>query len=139
MNFFKNSKKEEIIALFFLYFVFFVIGINSFQDFGISVDEWQLRLLGFVNLKYIMQIFFQDKIYELNTILEIPDLTEYLGTHGAIFALPMSFIEYYFEITDSRNYFLLRHYINHFIFLISNFYFFLLLKQRFNNFFWNTS
>ena len=98
MNFFKNSKKKEIIALFFLYLVFFIIGVNSFKDYGISVDEWELRLMGFSNLKYILEILSYENIYELDKIAEIPELTEYLGTHGAIFALPMSFLEFFFGI-----------------------------------------
>ena len=57
-NLFKNTNKKEIIVVTLIYLVFFTIGIFSYQDFGISVDEWDLRIMGFVNLKYIMEIFF---------------------------------------------------------------------------------
>ena len=30
---------------------------GSFKDFGISVDEWELRVHGFVNLKYLRLLF----------------------------------------------------------------------------------
>ena len=36
---------------------FFIIGVLSYQDFGISADEWLQRILGFVNLKYILETF----------------------------------------------------------------------------------
>ena len=131
-NFLKNIN-NEIIVVFLLYLAFLSIGIISYKDFGISVDEWEVRILGFVNLKYVCSIFLKSIVPQLNTILEIPDLSHYYGTHGAIIALPTAFIEYIFGIKDSENYFLLRHYLNHLVFLISNFYFYFLVKERFNN------
>ena len=133
-NFSKKTNRQEIIVVTLIYFIFFIIGILSYQDFGISVDEWDLRVLGFVNLKYITEIFFQNISVKLDEILLIPKISDYSGnTHGAIFALPMAFVEYFFNITDSQKYYFIRHYFNHLIFLISNFYFFLLVKERFNN------
>ena len=134
LNFSKKTNKQEIIVVALIYLVFFITGILSYQDFGISVDEWDLRVQGFVNLKYIMEILFQNSSEKLDEILLIPKFSEYAGnTHGAIFNLLMSFAEYFFNITDSQNYYFIRHYFNHLIFLISNFYFFLLVKERFNN------
>jgi hypothetical protein len=135
MSFFsKNINRSNFIIVILIYSAFFIIGILSFRDFGLSVDEWDLRLLGFVNLKYIMEFFSQDSLPKLNTILSIPKISEYSSnTHGVIFALPMAYIEYFFNITDSQKYYLVRHFFNHLIFLISNFYFFLLVKEKFNN------
>ena len=133
-NFSKKTNRQEIIVVTLIYLAFFITGILSYQDFGISVDEWDLRVLGFVNLKYITEIFFQNISVKLDEILLIPKISDYSGnTHGAIFALPMAFVEYFFNITDSQKYYFIRHYFNHLIFLISNFYFFLLVKERFNN------
>ena len=133
-NFSKKTNRQEIIVVTLIYLVFFITGIFSYQDFGISVDEWDLRVLGFVNLKYITEIFFQNISVKLDEILLIPKISDYSGnTHGAIFAVPMAFVEYFFNITDSQKYYFIRHYFNHLIFLISNFYFFLLVKERFNN------
>ena len=132
------SKKENYkkLAVFVLFGFFFLIGVLSYKDYGISVDEWELRLLGYANLKYVFNIFFESGVYKLDQILQIPVLSNYLGTHGAIFALPTAFVEFVFKIEESRNYYLLRHYLNHFIFLISVVYFFLLIKKRFNNYFY---
>ena len=133
-NFSKKKNRNEIIIVALIYFVFFIIGILSYQDFGISVDEWDLRLLGFVNLKYIMEIFFQNSSGKLDEILLIPKISDYsFNTHGVVFALPMAFVEYFFDITDSQKYYFIRHYFNHLIFLTANFYFFLLVKEKFNN------
>ena len=133
-NFLKKTNRQEIIVVTLIYLVFFIIGILSYQDFGISIDEWDLRVLGFVNLKYITEIFFQNISTKLDEILLVPKISDYSSnTHGAIFALPLAFVEYFFNITDSQKYYFIRHYFNHLIFLISNFYFFLLVKERFNN------
>ena len=52
-SFLKNIKNIEILLIILIYLVFFSIALLSFKDFGISVDEWELRVHGFVNLKYI--------------------------------------------------------------------------------------
>ena len=132
-NFLKKTKNQEISVVFFVYVALLIIGFFAYKDYGVSVDEWELRILGFSNLKYIAEIFFQSSVIEIDKILIAPDLGDYLGTHGAIFALPTAFIEYIFNIEDSENYYLLRHYFNHLIFLVSTFYFFLLVKTRFDN------
>ena len=134
VNFSKKTNKQEIIVVTLIYLVFFIIGILSFRDFGISVDEWEFRVQGFVNLKYIMEIFFQNSSAKLDEILLVPKISDFSGnTHGAIFNLLMTCVEYFFNITDSQKYNFIRHYTNHLIFLVSNFYFFLLVKERFNN------
>ena len=96
-NFSKKTNRQEIIVVTLIYLIFFIAGILSYQDFGISVDEWDLRLLGFVNLKYITEFFFPDISVKLDEILFIPEISDYTSnTHGIIFTLPMAFVEYFF-------------------------------------------
>ena len=97
-NFSKKTNRQEIIVVTLIYLIFFIIGILSYQDFGISVDEWDLRVLGFVNLKYITEIFFKNISVKLDEILLIPKISDYSSnTHGVIFTLPMAFVEYFFK------------------------------------------
>ena len=112
INFSKKTNKFEIITVALIYSIFFIVGIMSYKDFGISVDELELRLLGYVNLKYIIGIFFQNHLSKLDEILLVPNSWDYYGTHGAIFALPMAFVEFFFNITDSQKYYFIRHYFN---------------------------
>jgi len=129
-NFLKETNRLKIIVVILIYLVFFITGILSYQDFGISVDEWDLRLLGFVNLKYITEIFFKNISVKLDEILLIPKISDYSSnTHGVIFTLPMAFVEYFFNITDSQKYYFIRHYFNHLIFLISNFFILIFYKK----------
>ena len=133
-NFSTKQNKNKLIIIAVIYLIFFIIGILSYQDFGISVDEWDLRLMGYVNLKYVIEIFSQNATAKLDEILLIPKLSDYSGnTHGVIFSLPMALIEYLFNITDSQKYYFIRHYFNHLLFLLANFYFFLLVAERFDN------
>ena len=55
-NFSEKTNRQEIITVTLVYLTFFIVGILTYQDFGISVDEWELRLMGFARLKYIMEI-----------------------------------------------------------------------------------
>ena len=44
---------------------FILIGLLSFKDYGISIDEWEIRVNGFVNLKYIRYLIYR---YNCNNI-----------------------------------------------------------------------
>ena len=93
-NYLKNIKNKEILIVVLVYLVFSLISLISFKDFGVSIDEWELRIHGFVNLKYIMTNLFSLSTVELDRILQIPILDSYYGTHGAYSATFISFIEY---------------------------------------------
>ena len=60
LTFLKKTKNHEISAIFLLYSIFLSIGFISFKDYGISVDEWELREHGFSYLIYICEIFCDD-------------------------------------------------------------------------------
>ena len=130
----KNIKNIQILTLLTVYIIFILIGFFSFKDFGISIDEWDLRVAGFVNLKYIMLTLFNYSPIKLDEILHIPELSATYGAHGAYFAVLISFIEYFFSIQDEQKVYFISHFINHLIFLLANFYFFLIIKDRFNSF-----
>ena len=53
----KQTKKKFKINLliFFIFLIYFIIGINIYKDYGISFDENINRDNGFVSLKYIFE------------------------------------------------------------------------------------
>ena len=55
-----DSKKYFIISLYF--FTLLTVGLFAFSDYGISIDEDNTRINGFVSLKYIFEIFFPSKV-----------------------------------------------------------------------------
>jgi len=138
INYLKNIKNIEILIVILLYLIFFYVGVSSFKDFGVSIDEWELRIQGFVNLKYIISVFNFNGLTELDKIIKIPELTSYYGTHGAYFNTLIAYIEYVFNIKNEQKIFYISHYLNHLIFLISNFY---LINEDFekSNFYLNLS
>ena len=103
-----------------------IVGILIFDDYGMSWDEYHHRANGFVSLNYIRSLL------SLNTYSGFPNLENYIAReYGVIFDLPMAYLEKLLLIEDSKNYFLMRHLTNFFIFFISCICFYLLLIKRF--------
>ena len=127
-----DSKKYFIISLYF--FTLLTVGLFTLPDYGISIDEDNTRINGFVSLKYIFEIFFPNQVNEIDKFTNIPIMTEWTEQgHGIIFDLPAAFLELTLQIEDSRKYYLMRHFINFLFFFVSVYFFFLLIKNRYNS------
>ena len=101
MQTFLNSNKNIFTFLFFL--ILFLIGIYIFQDYGISIDEDNTRILGFLSLEHIFNIFFPESVSKINEIISVDgDAHSGYPTSGIVFDLPMAFLELIFQIEDSR-------------------------------------
>ena len=131
MSMFINSNKNLFIILFFS--IFFLIGVFVFSDYGLSIDEDNTRILGFISLENIFRIFVPDHLSKIDQIISV-DRSAHSGdaTSGIVFDLPMAFLELILQITDSRQYYLLRHFFTFLIFFISIIFFFQIIKKRFN-------
>ena len=128
------QSKHTLIFLIFFSFIFF-LGTIIFNDYGISIDEDNSRVNGFVTLKYIFELFKFSVISDLNNIISVPHIHSYSEQgNGVVFDLPLALIEILFKIEDTRKIFLIRHYFTFLIFFISLFFFFLLLNNRFKSF-----
>ena len=127
-----DSRKSLFITFYFI--LLFLIGIIVFKDYGISIDEDNTRINGLASLKYIFEIFSPELINNSEKFDDIPSLHEFKEQGiGAIFDLPLAYIEYFFHVEDSRNYYLLRHLFTFMLFFISAFFFFLIIKKRYNS------
>ena len=130
-----NLKSEKIYV--FLYFLIFLfIGLSIFDDYGISIDEDNLRVVGFLSLEQIYKFFSINNIFEITNIIKEDSLAharDNTSTSGTFFDLPMAFIEYIFRISDSKDYFLLRHFFTFIIFFISSIYFYLIAKEKYKS------
>ena len=102
-----NLNKNIYISIFF--FIFFVLGIYIFPDYGISIDEDNTRIIGFLSLKYINSIFLPENLPKIDEIIN-SQLTAHEGyaTSGIVFDLPMAFLEFILKIEESRQYYLLQ-------------------------------
>ena len=135
----KNIILEKTV-IFLFFFIFLLVGLSIFKDYGISIDEDNTRIVGFLSLEYILNhfSFFENKVEISNLIKENAGAhpKDEISTSGIVFDLPMAFVEYFYGIKDSRNYFLLRHLVTFLIFFSSTFFFFLLLKNKFKSVFY---
>jgi len=127
-----NLKKSVYTFAFFS--IFFLIGVIIFNDYGISIDEDNTRIIGFVSLEKVFTLFQSDYTFKINEIISSQKSAHSgLETSGVIFDLPMAFIELIFNIEDSRSYYLLRHFFNFSIFFISVYFFYLILLKRYDS------
>mgnify|MGYP003729416623 CR=1 FL=1 len=126
------TKKYFLISLYF--FALLTVGYLIFPDYGISLDEDNTRISGFVSLKYIFEILFPHLVNEIDKFTNIPSMTEWNEQGiGVIFDLPAAFLELIFNINDTRQYYLLRHFLNYLIFFFSVYFFFLIIKKRYES------
>ena len=135
MSTYLNPNNKLLTFLFFV--IFFFIGIFIFPDYGISIDEDNTRVVGFLSLESVFKIFSQENIPKVKEIIsgqlsEHPSL-DIVPTSGVTFDLPMAFLEFIFKIEDSTQYYLLRHFFTFLFFFISSYFFYLLIKQRYNS------
>ena len=135
---FLNSNKNICIFAFFLFV--FLTGVFNFADYGISIDEDKTRLNGFISLEYILKIFSAESANKINQIISEEMGIDYgmmittdVVTSGIIFDLPLALLELIFKTTDSREIFLLRHFSNFLVFFVSTYFFFLIVKNRYNS------
>lgn len=132
--------KRNILAIIFFSFYFFV-GILTFKDYGVGIEEHFQRSSGFYWLNYILQFTDFDNLKTIieNKILEIKDFNpnlppvEIAKHYGIIFDLPAAFIESIFNIDEPQDYFHLRHFLNYTFFFISGIFFYNILQKRFSS------
>jgi hypothetical protein len=121
-----NKKRYDLLIL-LVFITFYVLGLFIYDDYGLSWDEYGERISGFVSLNYVREILSYE-IYQ-----NFPKLSNYIyAEYGVVFNLPMAFIEKTFQIDDSKQFFLIRHFFNFTIFFVSSIFFFLLLNKRFS-------
>ena len=126
----KSNNFLENKYFFILFFTYFIIGNYIVSDYGISVDEEFHRYSGFYWLNYILQFTQFDElrlavITKLNAINghTLPNPSNY-PFYGVTFDLPLAFFESIFELNESRDVFLLRHFLNFFVFFLVSIFFF---------------
>ena len=107
--------------------LFLLGGTIIYSDYGISIDEDNTRLNGFITLKYLFEIIAPEQVANLNEIIKLPNfeistnqsVEQSGGTQGlgVVFDLPMALIEFIFQINDTREHYLIRHFSTFLVFL----------------------
>jgi hypothetical protein len=107
-----------MVAMYFI--LLFILGLSTFRDYGISFDEPVSRTNGGISLRYVAEKF--DINFLKNDVVlsgfDTP-LKEYQDRdYGVVFDLAAFFIERVFLLDDSRQQYLLRHFLTFLIFYI---------------------
>ena len=71
-----SNAKYTIWIVSIIYLFFFIIGFVTYKDFGLSIDEFDLRIHGFMYLKYLFEIFYPNAIAEINAIVQTPNISD---------------------------------------------------------------
>ncbi len=110
-----ESQRHIVIGYFV---ILFLVGLLTFPDYGISFDEHVSRTNGAVSLRYALEKL-QLPLLSLDPVLAAQDipLMQYRDRdYGVSFDLPALVIERIFSINDSRQQYLLRHFLTFAIF-----------------------
>ena len=139
----KMRKQDNNIfkkSTYIIFLLFFFVGVFTYKDYGISVDEEFERRVGFYWLEYVLSLTSFDNLYNF-ALLKLNEITGFtLPTakdhkfYGVIFSLPMALLEIIFKINDPREYFYLRHLSNFGLFFASSIFFYKLLLNRFSKY-----
>lgn len=131
---------------FFIFIIFFFIGAYNVTNYGVSWDEQSSRAVGFINGKYILETFLgSDLLKYLTKLFNLENFNQFIESdkfnfqnypekaYGPGYELPMALIEVLFNFKETKNIFILRHFINFLIFSISLLYFYKFLKIKLNS------
>ena len=134
---FNQNKDRYFKYIVIVYMVlYFIIGVSTFKDYGISVDEPTQRTHSLVSYKYICEKFFGRDLSKYEVFTDIPDLEEYGGAkyYGVLLQLPFVAIEDYFDFSlQTRTIYLIRHLGTLCYCCLGFIFFYLFLKKVFKN------
>ena len=109
-----------------IFFLFFLLLILSFDDYGYSWDESLSRLNGIVSFNYILEKL---NILENLKYDNVPNLNDYIDNeYGVFFELINILFEKTLSLNDSLDIFYFRHLINCLFFFIASIYFYYTLN-----------
>jgi len=103
-----------------LFCIAIIIALLTYKDYGISIDEIELRDNGLASYNYI--IYGNQELF-----------TKFTDHHGMGFELLLVFFEKWLKISDSRDIYLMRHIATHILFLTSVLAGYVLIYKLFKN------
>ena len=136
---FNKIKNHFLIISFSI--IYLLVGLLTYKDYGIGIEEHFQRNSGLNWLNYIFQLFeidsynniIENKLSEIKTFTPSLPGMDIANHYGVLFDLPTAFLEVFFQINNAQNYFYLRHFLNFIIFYISGIFFYNILLDRIPN------
>ncbi len=136
------NSQRLITSIFF--FIFFILGLSIYKDYGISVDEPFQRSLGYYWYIHLLELF-SDNSELINTVQEKFE-TMYWSNHlnegkliqyGIFFDTLAVFLEEISNIKGNQNIFFFKHLLTFFLFFLSSIFFYKITFERFKNNFYS--
>ena len=138
LNFYKQ--KNSIFLIFFYFLAFYLASVNI-SDFGIHIEEKFHRLNGHYWLNYLAKFFGFENLQRITHLkvegiedISLSSITRY-NKYGIIFDVPAAYLEILLNLDDITEIYYFKHLLSFFIFLISSYFFYKILKKRYSNFF----
>ena len=73
-------------------------------------------------------------VLKIDEIINVSKIDEYYQQgNGVVFDVPAAFLEIFFNLKDSRSYYLLRHLLNYLIFVLSLIYFYKIIIKKYES------
>lgn len=117
-----------------LFSIFLIIGIISYKDFGISIDEEYHRQSGQLYYFFLKDLLIGSELADKVTVKDIQEASKQtLYLMPAFFDVIAEFFIDIFEIKDTQGIFFTRHLMNFIFFYISCFFFYYVILEIFNN------
>jgi hypothetical protein len=122
---------RSYVLIFFL--IYLTIGVSIYQDYGISWDEPVHREIASVTAKYLSSIFMPN--FHPPEFASLSPLSEYSAKqYGIIFDLPMYVADLLLGYNGAMpEAYYLRHLFNFLLFYVSVFFFYLIVRNRFES------
>jgi len=121
------------------FFLFLLIGLAIYKDYGFNIDETFQRRSGLHWLNYLAELLKFDNLSSITNkkIIAINDFTmpwaEKDKAYSIIFDVPAAFLEIFLNLKEPLEYYHLRHLLTFLYFFIGTIFFYKLLKNRFDN------
>jgi hypothetical protein len=132
-----NIKYKKKLVLFF-FFSYFLIGVLTFKDYGINIEEqtqlysgfyWLNYISNFFNLTILQEAADQFLIYINDPYLPSPEI------YGPVFDVPAAFIDIFFNLEKENYNYEYRHFLVFILFFVSSIFVYKILSKRFNSVF----
>lgn len=127
-----KSNKFKFVGL----IVLVILGLWIHRDYGISLDEPAQRLIGIVNVNYVVHALGFDSIlqnthfptFTRQTLMDLHD-----RHYGVIFELPAALLEFFFKPNEEDQIYFARHLLTFFYFLLGLIAIYKIAQERFQN------
>ena len=135
---FTNTRNKNII-IYLVFSAIFLVGINIYRDYGLTLDDEIYRKNGEFYYEYIKILFLSKSVLGLNDLESLSE--KILGeigiiNHPVFYELILAIFIDLLNINYSKEIYEFSHFLNFFIFFISLIFFYKLISKKFSSFFY---